>query len=236
MGMIKDWLFRTALQKGVQRGTATLLAWISAQGADPAIQSALAHWGITINGDVVNVALTILFASVIEMIRNYVKFKFPSLAPLLILAVMMTCPIQGAAGENPPPSQIISTLKTPEVGASFSYWQDSWHREAVGYFTLMELGPKAGAEGTSYIDFCAGVSTERLDEGVHLFAPIMLHPANLVSPMLRIFPESFRSRLKVIELPKWLKVGPALRYNTTRPANKQRIMEDIALVISGRIG
>lgn len=162
--------------------------------------------------------------------------SFSLWAPLLLLAVMMTCPIQGAAGENPPPSQIISTLKTPEVGASFSYWQDKWHREAVGYFNLIELGPKAGADGTSYVDFCAGVSTERIDEGVQLFVPIMFHPANLVSPMLRVFPESFRSRLKIWNLPSWLKMGPAFRYNTKVPANKQRIMEDLAIVISGRIG
>lgn len=139
-----------------------------------------------------------------------------------------------AAAQDP---GLLASLKAPKAGVAFSYFDDAWHKEGVGYWTIASLGSKGlrqGAPGAvPYIDLDFGVAGASFRD-VRLFLPVMLHPANLAEPILRRL--SPGGRLATIEIPSWLELGPALRYCPDKPVNKQRLMEDVAFLAAYKFG
>lgn len=135
------------------------------------------------------------------------------------------------------PDDLLASLKAPKAGLALSYFDDQWHKEGVGYWTLAQFGDKGlrmgAAEAKPYIDFDFGLAGQSFKD-VKIFLPLMLHPRNLVEPGLnKISPGG---RLLVRDIPEWLELGPALRYCPDKSFNKQRIMEDLALLIAYKFG
>lgn len=81
MGAIQDWLFKIALQKGVKKAAQAVAAWIVGALAAPAVGSMLETLGVdvTVHPEVLVGGLATVAMGGIEILRNWLKHRFPSL-------------------------------------------------------------------------------------------------------------------------------------------------------------
>lgn len=70
-GKVVEWLVGKAAKKAIARGVTLLVAWVMSLG--------LQKYGIEINKD----AITVAIYMGLEVIRNYVKIKFPKIGEYL---------------------------------------------------------------------------------------------------------------------------------------------------------
>lgn len=163
---------------------------------------------------------------------------FGALVVLALLSIPCRCEEQPSTKvETNEISDLLNSLKSPRAGAAFSYFDDKWHKDAVGYWTLAQLGSKGlrygEASAVPYLDLDFGISGTGFND-VRLFLPLMIHPANIAGPLIKKI--SPNGRLSVREIPKWLELGPALRYCPEKAINKQRIMEAVSFVAAYKFG
>jgi len=70
-GKVVEWFFGKAIKKAVAKGITLLVAWVMGLG--------LSAYGIDINQE----AFTAGIYMVLEVVRNYIKIKFPKIGALL---------------------------------------------------------------------------------------------------------------------------------------------------------
>ena len=70
-GKVGEWLFGTAIKKAIAKGVTLLVAWLMGLG--------LSSYGIDLNAE----ALTAAIYMGLEVVRNYVKIKYPSVGKFL---------------------------------------------------------------------------------------------------------------------------------------------------------
>lgn len=68
---VVNWVFGVALKKGIMKVVQLLVAWLSAKGISFVFTVCGQSFASDVNG------LTALFLFLLEIIRNYLKIKFP---------------------------------------------------------------------------------------------------------------------------------------------------------------
>lgn len=70
-GKVVEWLFGKAIKKAIAKGVTLVVAWVMGLG--------LSSYGIDINSE----ALTAAIYMGLEVVRNYIKIKFPKIGEYL---------------------------------------------------------------------------------------------------------------------------------------------------------
>lgn len=70
-GKVVEWLFGKAIKKAIAKGVTLVVAWVMGLG--------LSSYGIDVNSE----ALTAAIYMGLEVVRNYIKIKFPRVGAYL---------------------------------------------------------------------------------------------------------------------------------------------------------